>query len=160
MSTLPKDFRDVLMALNAERAKYLVVGGYAVSVYSEPRATKDIDLWIKTDAENSRAVYRALVAFGAPLGGISIEDFDLKAKTGFQVGVAPVRIDLLHQVDGLTFDEAWENRVEGLLDGDIPVYVISREDLVRNKLASGRKRDLLDVEAIHEAALHQKKAIN
>jgi hypothetical protein len=157
MSILPKDFRDILTALNAEQAKYLVVGGYAVSVHSEPRATKDIDLWIKTDAQNSRAVYRALVAFGAPLGGISIEDFDLKAKTRFQIGVAPVRIDLLHQVDGLTFDEAWENRVEGLLDGNIPVYVISREDLIRNKLASGRKRDLLDVEAIHEAASQQKK---
>jgi hypothetical protein len=99
MSTLPQDFRDILIALNAERAKYLVVGGYAVSVHSEPRATKDIDLWIKTDAENSRAVYRALVAFGAPLGGISIEDFDLKANTGFQIGVAPVRIDLLHHID-------------------------------------------------------------
>jgi hypothetical protein len=157
MSILPKDFRDILTALNAEQAKYLVVGGYAVSVHSEPRATKDIDLWIKTDAQNSRAVYRALVAFGAPLGGISIEDFDLKVKTRFQIGVAPVRIDLLHQVDGLTFDEAWENRVEGLLDGNIPVYVISREDLIRNKLASGRKRDLLDVEAIHEAASQQKK---
>jgi hypothetical protein len=81
----------------------------------------------------------------------------LKVKTRFQIGVAPVRIDLLHQVDGLTFDEAWENRVEGLLDGNIPVYVISREDLIRNKLASGRKRDLLDVEAIHEAASQQKK---
>jgi hypothetical protein len=157
MSILPRDFRKILIALNAQDAKYLVVGGYAVSVHSEPRATKDIDLWLKTDAENSRAVYRALVAFGAPLGGVSIEDFNLKATTGFQIGVSPIRIDLLHQVDGLTFDEAWENRVEGLLDVDVPVYVISREDLIRNKLASGRKRDLLDVEAIREAAPHQKK---
>jgi hypothetical protein len=149
---MEKDFRDILFALNAHKAKYLVVGGYAVSAHSEPRATKDLDLWIKTDPENSLAVYRALLQFGAPLDGISAEDFNQRAQTGFQIGVAPVRIDLLHHIDGLTFDEAWENRVEGMLDENIPVYLISREDLVKNKLESGRPRDLLDIKAIRAAS--------
>ena len=152
MPKMNKDFREILSALNVQGAKYLIVGGYAMSAYSEPRTTKDLDIWIKTDAENSVAVYRALIAYGAPLGGISAEDFNSRAQTGFQIGVAPVRIDILHQIDGVSFDEAWKNRVEALTEDGIPVYVISREDLIRNKLESARPRDLLDVEAIREAA--------
>jgi len=151
-----KDFRDILFALNAQGAKYLIVGGYAVSSYTEPRATKDLDLWIKTDTENSHAVYRALVAYGAPLADITPEDFKAKAQTGFQIGVAPVRIDILHHIDGVLFDEAWQNRTETLMDGDIPVYVISRDDLIKNKLESGRPRDLLDIDAIRDASSIEK----
>jgi predicted nucleotidyltransferase len=153
MLTLPKDFRDILSALNAHGAKYLIVGGYAVSVYSEPRATKDIDLWIKTDSENSAAVYRALIAFGAPLADVSAEDFNTKAQTGFQIGVAPFRIDILHEIDGISFDEAWENRIEAIVDNDLTVQLISLNDLLKNKLHSGRPRDLLDVKSIREATL-------
>jgi hypothetical protein len=149
------DFRDILIALNAQNAKYLVVGGYAVGAHSEPRATKDLDLWIQTSAENSEAVYRALASYGAPLEGVTPEDFNGAAKTGFQIGVAPVRIDILHQIDGVAFDEAWERRVRESLDG-ISVDVISREDLIKNKLASGRPRDLLDVEDIRNAATFRK----
>jgi hypothetical protein len=149
------DFHDILLALNVHNAKYLVVGGYAIGVHSEPRATKDLDLWVLTDIVNSKAVYRALVAYGAPLTGVSPEDFNEKAKAGFQIGVAPARIDILHQIDGVSFDEAWERRVEDWLDG-IPVHVISREDLIENKLASGRPRDLLDVEAIRKAAKYRR----
>jgi len=149
---MDKDFRDILFALNAQGAKYLIVGGYAVSSYTEPRATKDLDLWIKTDTENSYAVYRALAAYGAPLADVTPEDFNNKAQTGFQIGVAPVRIDILHHIDGVSFDEAWQNRTETLMDGDIPVYVISREDLIKNKLESGRPRDLLDIDAIRDAS--------
>ena len=156
MSTMHKDFRDILFALNEQGAKYLVVGGYAVSVHAEPRATKDLDLWIKTGTENCLAVYKALVAFGAPMAGMTPEDFNVRAQTGFQIGVAPVRIDLLHEIDGVTFDEAWENRIEAVLDGDTPAQVISREDLLANKLRSGRPRDLLDIEAIQEAGLAPK----
>ena len=151
------DFRDILLALNAQNARYLIVGGYAVGVHSEPRATKDIDLWIQTSADNSRAVYRALVAYGAPLAGVTPEDFDVRAKTGFQIGVAPVRIDILHHLDGVTFEEAWERRVNDALDG-IPVCVISREDLITNKLSSGRPRDLLDVAEIRKAATFRKES--
>lgn len=149
------DFRDILLALNAQNAKYLIVGGYAVGVHSEPRATKDLDLWIKTDSENSELVYKALIAYGAPLAGVTPADFNERAKTGFQIGVAPVRIDILHHIDGVTFDEAWERRVNDFLDG-IPVYVISREDFITNKLESGRPRDLLDIEDIRAAAKHRK----
>jgi hypothetical protein len=116
----------------------------------------DLDLWVQTDAENSKAVYQALVVYGAPLAGVSPEDFNKQAQTGFQIGVAPVRIDILHRIDGVSFDEAWERRVKDSLDG-IPVYVISLEDLVRNKLKSGRPRDLLDIEDIQKAATFRRK---
>jgi len=149
---LEPDYRDILFALNAEKAKYLIVGGFAMSVHAQPRATKDLDLWIKTDAENSLAIYRALIAYGAPMTGVTPEDFNERAQTGFQIGVAPVRIDILHKIDGVAFEEAWERRVEGMLDGDIPVHVISREDLLTNKLESGRPQDLVDVQAIRKAA--------
>ncbi len=145
------DFRDILLALNAHNAKYLIVGGYAVGVHSEPRATKDLDLWVQTDSENGNAVFQALVAYGAPLAGVSPEDFSERAQTGFQIGVAPVRIDILHHIDGVSFNEAWDRRVEDWLDG-IPVHVISREDLLKNKLESGRPRDLLDIEDIQKAS--------
>jgi hypothetical protein len=156
---MEKDFRDILLALNHANAKYLVVGGYAVSIHAQPRATKDLDLWIETTAENSVAVFRALAAYGAPLGGLTAEDFHRLAKTGFQIGVAPYRIDILHEIDGLTFAEAWESRVETVMDDDIPVHLIGREELVRNKMISGRPQDLADVAAIRkaEAARAKKK---
>jgi hypothetical protein len=153
---MPPEFRDILLALNAQNARYLLVGGYAVGVYSEPRATKDLDLWIQMSAENSLAVYYALVAFGAPLSGVTPEDFNARAQTGFQIGVVPVRIDILHSLDGVRFEEAWERREHDSLDG-IPVNVISREDLIENKLASGRPRDLLDIKEIRKAATYRKK---
>ncbi len=86
------------------------------------------------------------------MAGLTAEDFNEWAKTGFQIGVAPVRIDMLHHIDGVIFDEAWENRTETFMDGDIPVHVISRDDLLKNKLESGRPRDLLDIDAIRDAA--------
>jgi len=96
-------------------------------------------------------LFKGLIAYGAPLFGVSAEDFNEHAKTGFQIGVAPVRIDILHHIDGVSFDEAWGRRVNDSLDG-VPVYVISREDLILNKLESGRPRDLLDVQDIKNAA--------
>jgi hypothetical protein len=118
-------------------------------VHSEPRATKDIDLWIRTDLENAKAVFQALAEFGAPLGGMTPADFG--DGTVFQMGQPPERIDILQRIDGVTFDEAWERRIEGKIDGEVPTAVISREDLIRNKLASGREQDLLDVKKLRAA---------
>jgi hypothetical protein len=146
---MTKDFKDLLRAFNANAVKYLIIGGHAFSVHSEPRTTKDLDLFIRSEPENARAAYRALRQFGAPLQGLTEADF--VDGTTFQIGVAPNRIDILQKIDGVTFDEAWRNRIEGNIDGEVPAPVISREDLIRNKLASGREQDLLDVKVLRVA---------
>ncbi len=146
---LTKDLKDLLRAFNQHAVKYLIIGGHAFGVHAEPRATKDLDLFIRSDDENATAVFRALAQFGAPLNGMSPEDF--KDGTTFQIGQPPDRIDILQRIDGVTFDEAWQNRVEGSIDGDTPASVISRDDLIRNKLASGRDQDLLDVKLLRKA---------
>jgi hypothetical protein len=150
-SMVAKDLKDLLLAFNDQSVKYLVVGGYAFGVHAEPRATKDLDLFIRPDKENSEAVFRALAQYGAPLSGLSPADFI--DGTIFQIGQPPTRIDILQQIDGVSFDEAWDNRIEGFLDGEIRTMVISKNDLIRNKLASGREQDLLDVKKLRAAAL-------
>ncbi len=146
---MPADLKELLRAFQAHGVKYLVVGGYAYGVHAEPRATKDLDIFIQRDEENSVAVYRALAAYGAPVGGLSPADF--RDGSCFQIGQPPGRVDILQQIDGVTFDEAWQNRVEGFIDGEIRVAVLSRDDLIRNKLASGRDQDLLDVKKLRAA---------
>jgi hypothetical protein len=148
-SMMPKDLKELLRAFNEQKVKYLVVGGYAFGVYAEPRATKDLDLFIQANEENSEAVFRALAEYGAPLAGLSSSDF--RDGTAFQIGQPPARIDLLQSIDGVSFEEAWEHRIEGLIDTEIPTIVISKEDLVKNKLASGRERDLLDAKELQAA---------
>jgi hypothetical protein len=115
----------------------------------EPRTTKDIDLWIRTDPENAKAVFQALAAFGAPIAGMTPNDF--MDGTIFQMGQSPERIDIIQQVSGLNFDDAWEHRLEGFIDEQTPALVISRDDLIRNKLAAGRDQDLLDVKVLRAA---------
>jgi hypothetical protein len=146
---MSKDHRDILQAFNAHKVKYLVVGGFAFGAYTEPRTTKDIDLWIRTDPENARAVFEALSEFGAPIARMSSTDF--MDGTVFQMGQPPNRIDILQKIDGIGFDEAWPNRVEGSIGNEIPSQIISRDDLIRNKLASGREQDLLDVKVLRAA---------
>jgi len=145
------DLRELLSALNAHSVKYLVIGAYAVGVHAEPRATKDLDIWIKADAENSRAVFRALAAFGAPLTGLSPNDFNDEAGSVFQMGQPPLRVDILQRIDGVTFEDAWQNRMVTQIGGELPAFVISAEDLIRNKLAAGRPQDLLDVTKVQKA---------
>ena len=147
-----KDLKELLLAFNEHAVEYLLVGGYAVGVHAEPRATKDLDIFIRADERNSLAVYRALAAYGAPLQGFSPSDFNDEQGSAFQIGQPPTRIDILQHIDGIAFDEAWEKRVEGLLEGEIPAHVISREHLIRNKLTVGRAQDLADVEALRNAA--------
>ena len=146
---ISKDFQDILRAFNAHKVKYLVVGGFAFGVHLEPRTTKDIDLWIRTDPENAKAVFQALAEFGAPLAGMTPDDF--MDGTIFQMGQSPERIDILQQISGLDFDSAWEHRLEGSIDPETPALVISRDDLIANKLASGREQDLLDVKMLRAA---------
>jgi len=146
---MTKDFKDLLRAFNANSVKYLIIGAHAYGVHAEPRASTDLDVFIGSDKENAKAVFRALAEFGAPLQGMSPADFS--DGTTFQIGQPPDRIDILQRIDGVSFDEAWKNRIEGLIDGDVPASVISREDLIRNKLASGTEQDLLDVKVLRKA---------
>jgi hypothetical protein len=147
---MTKDFKDLLKALNAHAIKYLLIGGHAFGVHAQPRTTKDLDIFIRSDPENARAVFNALAEFGAPLQGMGPDDF--ADGTTFQIGLPPDRIDILQRIDGVTFDEAWKNRIEGTIDGEVPAFVISRDDLIRNKLATGREQDLLDVKVLRKAA--------
>jgi hypothetical protein len=152
---MSNDFKDLLRAFNANAVKYLIIGGHAFSVHSEPRTTKDLDLFIRSDLANAKAAFRALAQFGAPLQGLTEADF--VDGTTFQIGQPPNRIDVLQRIDGITFDEAWPNRIEGNIDGEVPAHVISREDLIRNKIASGREQDLLDVKVLRAAENATKK---
>ena len=148
--TLPEDLRQLLLAFNAHGVEFLVVGGWAVGFYAEPRYTRDIDLFIRASEKNSEAVFSALAEFGAPLAGLTPADFRDNPTSVFQLGYAPARADILQSIDGVDFEEAWEKRVEFTLE-DVAVHVISADDLIRNKLKSGRLSDLADVEAIREA---------
>src|SRR5438876_6191640 len=142
------DFKELLSIFNDKGVRYLVVGGYAVMKYAEPRYTKDIDLWIKADKTNAASVFQALRSFGAPLVGLTEDDF---AHEGYfyKMGVPPVRIDILMYIPALTFDEAWHRRVEVDLEG-ILVPFISKQDLIASKLASGRPQDLIDAELLSQ----------
>ncbi|MGH9353256.1 MAG: nucleotidyltransferase [Terriglobia bacterium] len=155
------DFKELLSIFNALSVKYLIVGGYAVSFHAQPRATKDIDLLIKPNAGNAKAVYAALSKFGTPLDGITVEDFSDRKKF-FRIGREPVAVDILPEIDGIEFDDAWERRVEAVIDAEsgLKVSFISNADLITSKLAAGRPQDIADVAAIRKAVESQPKAAN
>ncbi len=148
-----QDFRDMLVALNEANVKYLVVGAYAVAAHGYPRiptdthgyprATGDLDLWIQATAESASGVMQALRVFGAPTHEIDEADFAVPSIV-FQIGVPPGRIDLLTSVSGLEFESAWLNRVQLNID-DVSFYVVGLKDLIQNKRASGRPKDLADI---------------
>src|SRR5579862_8401481 len=127
------DFKDLLRDLNAAGVRYLIVGGYAVMVYTEPRFTKDLDIWVETSEENAVKVFQALARFGAPLEGCTPADF-LTEGIVFQIGVAPVRIDILTAITEVNFNDAWNDRVRSVFLGS-SAWFISREHLLRNKRA-------------------------
>jgi len=148
------DFKDLLSAFNAANVRYLVVGGYAVSLHAQPRATKDLDILIGTDAENSKAVYLALKGFGAPVGGLSAQDFT-EPDNFFRMGAPPVMVDIMPKISGVEFESAWSRRVTVEIDGALLVSFISREDLLAAKIAAGRAQDLADADALRESAKHE-----
>ena len=138
------DFVDLLRAFIAADVRFLVVGAYALAVHGRPRATGDLDIWVEATPENASRVMRALAAFGAPLRELSEEDFAGPGVT-YQIGVPPGRIDILTELTGLTFAEAWPDRVSRAF-GDLEVNFIGRDAFIRNKRATGRTKDLADVE--------------
>ena len=149
-----QDFKELLSAFNAGQVKYLIVGGYAVSFHAQPRATKDLDILIGADAENSKAVYAALAKFGAPIEGLSAKDF-AEPDNFFRMGTPPVMVDIMPKITGVEFEEAWSRRVDVQIDDDLSVPFISRQDLLIAKLAAGRAQDLIDVDALRESSQSQ-----
>ena len=140
------DFKDMLLALSDARIDFLLVGAYAVAAHGHPRATGDLDLWVRPDAETAPKVYRVLADFGAPLHDLTVDDLATPGIV-FQIGVEPSRIDILTAITGVAFDDAWENRLFIELD-DIKLNVIGRDDLIVNKRACGRPKDIADAETL------------
>jgi len=147
MATNP-DFRDLLSAFSVAGAEYLLVGAHAVMLYTVPRYTKDLDIWVRPSLENAQRVYSGLVAFGAPMADLTVEDLATPG-TIFQIGVEPNRIDVITTVEQLEFDQAWGNRVTSSYGG-VPIAVLSIDDLLKNKRALARPQDLLDVERLEK----------
>jgi hypothetical protein len=140
------DFEELLSIFNENNVRYLIVGGHAVMLYTEPRYTKDLDLWIDANTENAELVYRSLLAFGAPLAGLTAKDFAQEGSF-YQMGIPPARVDILMSIDGVTFAEAWPNRQESKL-GNAQAWFIGRRELIRNKRTVGRHIDLHDAELL------------
>lgn len=143
---LNPDFRDLLSAFIDARVEFLVVGGYAMAAHRLPRATKDLDLWVRPSVENAPRVLRALDAFGAPRHGLT--EMDLRAEgTIYQVGVPPNRVDVITVVDGVSFEDAWQGRTSVDIDG-LRIPIIGRAHLVLNKRTVGRPQDLIDADLL------------
>ena len=140
------DFSDLLRIFNTHNVKYLVIGGYAVVQYAEPRFTKDPDVLISTGTANAEAVYNALREFGAPLAGLTPKDFSEEGFF-FQMGVPPIRVDVLLGIPGINFEDCWGRRMEVDFDG-LKVVFISKNDLIASKRAAGRPQDLIDADLL------------
>jgi hypothetical protein len=140
---LNPDFRDMLSAFAEHEVDYLVVGAYALAYHGLPRATGDIDLWVRCSPENAKRVWGALTAFGAPLGGLSLDDLCTMG-TVVQIGVAPRRIDVLTSIDGVAYDDAARETEVAEIEG-LRVPIIGKRHLIENKRAAGRPKDVADL---------------
>jgi len=143
-----QDFKDLFRILNEFGIRYLVVGAYALIYYTEPRFTKDLDIWIEPSPDNAKKVWQALVKYGAPMIDISPEDF-CNPEIVYQIGVEPNRIDVMMDIAGVGFVDAWVNRVESTY-GDEQIHLISLDDLIRAKRKAGRLQDRLDLELLEK----------
>jgi predicted nucleotidyltransferase len=152
---LNKDYKEMLQCLLEENVRFLLVGAYAVAVHGFPRATKDIDFFVWATPENAANLMRALNKFGAPLDDISESDFSSEGII-FQIGNSPRRIDIITNISGIKFEQAYANRKAILIEG-IEVPVISLQDLIANKRASGRMQDLADIEKLESARIQEQK---
>jgi hypothetical protein len=140
------DFKELLLAFNAHDVEYLIVGAHALAVHGHVRATKDLDIWVRPEEANAHKVLLALLDFGAPLSGLTAEDLTRK-ETIFQIGLPPLRVDVITGIDGVEFGEAWPDRVDTSFAG-VPAFVLSRHHLITNKKTSARLQDLADVQQL------------
>lgn len=145
---LPADYRDLLAALDRAAVEFVIVGAHALASHGYVRATIDLDVLVRPTDDNARRVVAALTEFGPPLAahGVSVQDF-ARPGTVYQLGVPPLRIDLLTEISGVAFEDAWSSRIRAVIDG-IRVNVLGRETLLRNKRASDRPKDRHDVEEL------------
>lgn len=151
---LNKDFEDLLRLLNSAHAKYMVVGAYAVIFYTEPRYTRDIDLWVQPTEDNAEKVYKALKEFGAPVNNLTMDDLT-HSNMVYQIGIEPNRIDILMGIGSLTFEKAWQNRRETTY-GDEKVFMIGLEDLIIAKQDAGREKDKADLRLLQSVKKKKK----
>ena len=142
-------FKELLRKLNEHDVRFLIVGAYAVMKYTEPRYTKDLDIWVEPSPQNAEKVFNALAAFGAPMAAVTTQDLTNQDLV-FQIVIEPQRIDVMMAVKGLRFAEAWPRRVETQFEGE-PMCLICKEDLLVAKQAAGRPQDLLDAEALRQS---------
>lgn len=140
------DFRELLSIFKENQVKYLIIGGYAVSEYAEPRYTKDLDIWIEASGENSERVYKSLRDFKAPLFNLKPADFSQEGSF-YQMGKPPVRVDILMSIEGMNFENAWNNRQTIDFFG-VQANLISLDDLIQSKKLAGRPQDLVDIESL------------
>ena len=152
---LNEDYKEMLQYLVDEDVKFLLMGAYALAAHGYPRATMDIDVWVMPSPENAAAVLRALRRFGAPLHGLTIADLQ-KYDTIFQIGVAPRRIDIITGASGLHFEDVFTRSVVIDIEG-IQVRIPSIDDLIRNKKASGRTKDIADAEALESLKISEQR---
>lgn len=153
MGTLSSDFVAMSRTLSEAGVEYLLIGAHALAAHGVVRFSQDIDFWVRPTPDNAERVFRALAAFGAPLAAHNVVPADFATRgTVYQIGVKPFRIDILTSVSGLEFEDAWAERVPFDLDGTA-VFVPSVKHLVQNKRASGRLKDLADVEALEQIGM-------
>lgn len=152
---LNEDYKEMLQSLIDENVRFLLVGAYALAAHGYPRATMDIDIWVMPSPDNADAVLRALKKFGAPLHGLTSGDLQ-KSDTIFQIGIAPRRIDIITGASGLDFESAFANSIQIEIEG-IKFNILSLDDLICNKKASGRTKDIADVEALEILKLSEQK---
>jgi hypothetical protein len=146
MLNIPKDLREFVELLNSNGVRYLIAGGYAVAFHGHPRMTGDIDVFVEISAENAGRIEKVLAEFGLSSLGLAAKDF-LEPRTIVQLGYPPNRIDVLTSLTGVDFEQAWAHRVGVVVDG-LPILFVGREDLIANKRATGRPKDLADVDAL------------
>lgn len=143
---LNEDYKEMLQLLLEEQVDFMIVGAYALGTHGYPRATGDIDIWVKPNKINSKKLYKALARFGAPLDQIQIDEFSNEGII-FQIGVIPRRIDIITKIDGVTYEEADEDKIIVEIEG-LKIPVISLEKFIRNKMATGREKDELDIKTL------------
>jgi len=140
------NFKELLLAFNEHDVEYLIVGAHALAAHGHVRATKDLAVWVRSEQSNAQKILQALSDFGAPLSDLSADDLT-KKETIFQIGLPPLRIDVITSIDGVEFAEAWPDRVETSFGG-VPAFVISRQHLITNKKTTARLQDLADVQQL------------
>jgi hypothetical protein len=140
------DFKDLLALLNEHTVEYLIVGGYALAFHGAPRFTGDIDIFVRPDSRNAQRILDALSAFGFSFSNLTLDDFQKPNKV-VQLGVPPVRVDLITSISGVSWEDANASKELGTF-GDVPVQYIGRTQFIANKRAIGRKKDIADIEAL------------